>query len=129
MRGHVDTKPPDQIVPDHETEVDLYYAMNVISLWVEADYKVEGCYEVAVKPTYRFWDAYDWHPSLLAGGGVPGLAGFKDEWAAALHDAGLAAKFEVSGYWEGPNKVYVFPSDWLILDVPLPPTSVRTGRW
>ncbi len=125
MRGHVKTDRVG-IWPDPESERDLYYAMNIFILWVEADYQVKGCYEATVEPTYRFWDAYDWHPGLKAGGAVGGLAGFKDDWAAALQDAGLAAAFEIRGYWEGPNKVYVFPPSWLTLNVPPPPISIRT---
>jgi hypothetical protein len=128
MKGEAETK-RWLVTPNTEEEEDLYYAMNQFSLWVEADYKIEGCYEASVRPTYRFWDPYDWHKGLAAGGGVPGLAGFEDEWAAALHDAGLAQEYEISGYWLGPVKVYTFPSNWLALDIPQAPISVRPGRW
>ena len=124
MSGHVEAQRPS-VSPDPNTEKDLYYAMNIFSLGAEVDYEVEGCYEVTVRSTYRFWDPYNWHVGLGAGGPAVGVSGFKDEWAAALHDAGLAAEFEVSGYWEGPNKVYTFPSSWLTVGIPLPPTSVR----
>ncbi|MFQ6102579.1 MAG: RHS repeat domain-containing protein, partial [Anaerolineae bacterium] len=126
--GYVETS-QFSVYPDRNTERDLYYAMNVFALWAETDYEIEGCYEVKVRPTYRFWDPYDWHEGLAAMGPVPGLAGFKDEWAAALHDAGLAEEYEISGYWLDPVKVYTFPSSWLALDVPPAPISVRPGRW
>lgn len=73
---------PRKVNPDIEDEKDLYLSMNEFSLWAEADYEISGCYEVTMIPTYRFWDPYDWHEGLAAGGAVQGLAGFKDEWAA-----------------------------------------------
>lgn len=98
---------PRPVAPDIETEKDLYYAMNIFSLWAEADYEIKGCYEVSMTPTYRFYDSYDWHEGLPAGGAVPALGGFKDEWVAALHDAGLALEYEITGYWEGRARLYI----------------------
>jgi len=43
------------------------------------------------------------------------LAGFQDAWASALQEAGKAAGFEINGYWNGPNKIYEFSSNWLDL--------------
>jgi hypothetical protein len=110
-------------------EQDLLYVIHTEARSGDMKGEAEGCYEASVRPTYRFWDPYDWHKGLAAGGGVPGLARFEDEWAAALHDAGLAQEYEISGYWLGPVKVYTFPSNWLALDIPQAPISVRPGRW
>jgi len=100
--------------------------MNTFLLWAESDYEAEGCYcyEVTAIHTYHFFDRYDWHEGMAAGGGLPGVSGFKDEWAAALHDAGLAREFEISGWWyEG--KIYTFQFYWLFFPFPQPPASVE----
>jgi RHS repeat-associated protein len=123
--GYLETEPESVRIKNVELDRDLYYAMNIFALWAEVDFEVTGCYEVIVKPTFRFWDAYDWHIGLPAGGAAIGMAGFMDDWAAALHDAGKALEYEVSGYWFGPNKIFTFPSNWLIMGVPLPPISER----
>jgi RHS repeat-associated protein len=109
--------------PDPETEKDLYYSMNIFTLWADASFEIKGCYELTLRPTYHFRDPYDWHAGLAAGGAVPGLAGFKDEWAAALHDAGLALEYGITGYWKGPNKIFLLPTNWLNLDVAPPALS------
>ncbi|MBE0411428.1 MAG: hypothetical protein IBX69_17025, partial [Anaerolineales bacterium] len=116
---------PISVLVDSNKEPDLYYAMNTFSLWAEGDYKITGCYHVLIKPTFRFEDPYDWHIGLTAQGPQAGLAGFKDEWAAALHDAGLAQEFLVSGYWYGTTTLYIFSSDWLNQDVSPPPISIK----
>lgn len=113
------------VQPDKASERDLYFAMNGFSLWAWAAFEVEGCYQVIVSPTYWFSDGYDWHPGLPAGGAVPGLADFKDEWAAALHDSGLAMEYEITGYWMGPVREYTFPSNWLDKEIPPPPLTSR----
>jgi RHS repeat-associated protein len=115
-------------VPHHPnvgSEKDLYYAMNLFSLWAEADYSLSSCYEIEVSPTYWFEDEYDWHPGLAAGGAVPALGGFKDEWAAALSDHGLALEYSILGYWQGLTMAYIFPQNWLDLEVPVPPIDSR----
>jgi hypothetical protein len=131
--GNILTPRSSVKVFDLQIEKDLYYSMNVFALWAEVEYEIRGYYEVLIRPTYNFWDAYDWHPDLSAGGGgPPGLASFKDDWAAALADAGLATEYEISGYWYGPNKVFIMPGNWLNSDFPLPPvneTLSPTGRW
>jgi len=109
-------------------EVDLYYAMNVFLLWAEADYGIEGCYEVEVRAVYRFRDTYDWHPGLPAGGGVPVLGDFPDEWSAALERAGLAQSFEIRGSWKEPRKRYLFLADWLTQEPMPPPILVQVER-
>lgn len=82
---------------------------------------------VTIRPTYQFWDAYDWHVGLAAGSPAFGVKGFLDEWAAALHDAGMTLEYEINGSWCGPDKIYTFPSNWLDLDIPLPPISGRSA--
>ncbi|MGH2620385.1 MAG: RHS repeat-associated core domain-containing protein [Anaerolineales bacterium] len=112
---------------DQFAERDLYYSMHGFGMWEDAVYEIRACFEVTVRPTYRYWDRYHWIVPLQAGGDVLGLAGFKDEWAAALHDAGLAREYTITGYWSGPTRVYTFPANWLQLPVPLPLTSTTVG--
>jgi len=56
---------------------------------------------------------------------VPALGGFKDEWAAALSDHGLALEYSILGYWQGLTMAYIFPQNWLDLEVPVPPIDSR----
>ena len=120
--GYIETKQyPVQANP--ATEEDLYYAMYGFQIWAEADYsarQVFGCNSlVVIRTTYRFWDAYDWHEGLAAGGGVPGVSGFQDEWAAALHDHGLALEYEIEGH-QTSIMILVYPPNWLDADRPAP---------
>jgi RHS repeat-associated protein len=126
-KGYFETSHKSVYVPNKTIDRDLYYAMNIFALWAEVDYEISGCNEVTVKPTYRFSDSYNWHTGLAAGGPAIAVTGFLDEWTAALHDAGMALEYEISGYWFGPNKVYTFPTNWLDLDIPLPPVSERAA--
>jgi hypothetical protein len=102
--------------------------------WAEADYEVGHCggcdYEVTLQAEYHFHDDYDWHKGLAAGGPIVGVTGFKDKWARALHDHGLAQEFKIDGYWfDQPKvKVYTFSPDWLTSGVPSSPISVAPGR-
>jgi hypothetical protein len=109
MSGHIETR-HHSVVSDQSTEGDLYYAMNIFELWAEADYKgteFQNCiYTVRVRTEYYFFDEYDWHKGLVAGGGAAGVSGFEDEWTAALHDAQMAEEFEVRGHWPGNTIVY-----------------------
>jgi hypothetical protein len=123
--GHLETNRRAVDIPNKDIDKDLYYAMNIFTLWVEVDYEISGCYEVILRPTFRFWDAYDWHVGLAAGGPAIGVAGFKDKWTAALHDSGMALEYEISGYWFGPDKIFTFPANWLDLGISLPPLSER----
>jgi len=90
---------------------DIYYALGDYYVSVDAHYEISGC-DITVKPIYRFHDIYDWHPGLPAAGAVPGVAGFQDAWAASLKPI-YAQEFNITGSWNGPNKVYHFPSVWL----------------
>jgi hypothetical protein len=121
--GHVKTQ-RYPIAADPHTEGDLYYAMYRFRIQAEADFRarqVLGCnHLVTIAPTYYFFDSYDWHKGLAAGGGLPGVKGFKDEWAAALHDHGLALEFEVQGHQNGPFMILVYPPNWLDADRPAP---------
>ena len=134
LNGHLKTR-SWTIVPDSTLEPDLYYAMNAFQLWIETAYEIAWCagcdYEVTVEPKYHFYDDYDWHKGLGALGPAAGVAGFKDEWAAALDDAGLALEFKVFGFWlDWPSvKAYTFPSDWLASTIPPNPISVKPSRW
>jgi hypothetical protein len=109
-KGHVKTDMSEVGYPGQRT--DLWYALGNFYVYIEADYEVSGCYDVLVKPTYYFYDNYDWHPNLGAGGGVGGLGGFKDEWAKSLVPT-YAKEYEITGSWIGPNKLYHFSSKWL----------------
>lgn len=120
--GHVKT-PPHKINPHDPRD---YYALNGFKFVAHADYKVKSCYEVYVYPRYEFSDSYDWHEGYSAGGEVGGLAGFMDDWPAALQDAGLAEEYMISGYWTGPNKLYIYPSNWLGLNYYIDPISSST---
>ena|GEM_PF-6452637 len=91
-------------------DLNLYYALGDFYVSISAHYEVSGC-EVTVQPKYRIHDTYDWHPGLPAGGGVGGLAGFQDAWAASLKPQ-YAKEFEIFGVWVGPNKTYRFNSAW-----------------
>jgi hypothetical protein len=126
MNGQVETT-RRQVWPSKATEGDVYYAMNIFLLWAEANYWVQGCYQATVEATYRFFDRYDWHPGLPAGGPVPGLADFKDAWTQALQDARLGAPFDINGWWHDA-KAFTFPYVWLELPFPLPPTSQQPPR-
>jgi len=121
MSGHVETiRYP--IAADSDTESDLYYAMFRFNVWANADYRawLLGCkYLVTIAPTYYFADDYDWHEGLPAGGGIPGVGGFKDEWAAALHDHGLALEFQVQGHRDS-YFMLLYPHNWLDADRPAP---------
>jgi RHS repeat-associated protein len=109
--GHVKTQESHSNYPEGST--DTWYALGDFMISVEADWEKEGC-DVTIKPIYHFSDKYDWHPEkdLVAGGGVGGLAGFKDAWAKSLLPD-MAAEYTNYGSWNGPNKVYHFSSAWL----------------
>jgi hypothetical protein len=106
--GHVETAERPANYPEGPT--DTWYALGDFFVSVEANYKIDGC-AVTVKPVYHFRDTYDWHPGLPAGGGVGGLAGFQDTWAASLKPD-LASEYTNFGSWYGPNKIYQFSSIW-----------------
>jgi hypothetical protein len=89
---------------------DVYYGLGKFSFWAEADFTITGCYEVKVKPIYHFQDTYDWNAEMLAGGAIPGVGGFEDDWAQVLVDHNRAKGFNISGSWAGPNKKYIFLS-------------------
>lgn len=129
-KGHTKTQSLP-VKADPEMEVDLHYAMYRFSLWAEADYEVDqnpSCnYDVTIRPTYHFTDDYNWHEGLQAGGVLPGVAGFEDEWSAALHGAGLAKEFKTHGYWKERTKTYTYPSNWFDLDLPPPSISIKPG--
>jgi hypothetical protein len=67
----------------------------------------------------HFADDYNWHEGYAAGGGVPGIKEFEDEWAAALHDHGLALEFKVQGHRNEPLYI-LYPYNWLDADRPPP---------
>jgi RHS repeat-associated protein len=119
--GYLVTESKVVDIPKKNLDRDLYYAMYKFALWAEVEYEISGCYEVTIKPAFRFWDAYDWHIGLAAGGPAIGVSGFKDEWTAALHDANMALEYEISGSWYGPNKIFAFPANWLSIGITLPP--------
>ena len=125
MKGQIQTAPLG-VQPDPNTEKDLYYAMNRFTLSAKADYSVSqtaDChYGVLVKYEYHYFDPYDWHEGLAAGGAAGGVAGFKDEWTAALHDNGLAQEYEINGYWID-KKLYKYPENWLKLSTIPTPSS------
>lgn len=112
-----------------QTEPKIYYAMKSFAMWAEVEYELVHCDQLLVDPDYHFSDHYDWHGELgwTAGGPQPGLAGFRDEWADALANAGLANEFEISGYWHGTERVYLLPSNWVEADVALPPVAERVA--
>ncbi len=114
--------------PNPISEPDVYYAMNGFDLWAKVEYDIRNCSTVRIKTIYHFQDPYDWHEGLVAGGGAVGVKGFKDVWAAALHDAGLALEYEVSRYWYGIEEYLTFPSNWLSSPVPLPAINSSVGR-
>jgi hypothetical protein len=97
---------------------DLYYALGDFYVSVEAHYEISGCYDVIVKPKYHFHDPYNWHPeqNLQAGGSVGGVGGFEDAWAASLKPS-RAQEYNITGDWNGPNKIYHLPSAWLPLSI------------
>lgn len=97
---------------------DMYFALGDFYVSVEAHYEISGCYDVTVKPTYHFHDPYDWHPEedLQAGGNIKGLFDFKDAWAASLKPD-FASEYNITGDWNGPNKIYHFPGVWFALPV------------
>ena len=93
---------------------DEYYALGAIHVWIEAEYEIKGRSQLSIKPIYHFFDEYDWHPCLLVGGGIGGLGGFQDAWAASL-EPDLINGFDISGSWSGSNKVYEFPDSSMML--------------
>jgi RHS repeat-associated protein len=95
-----------------EGPTDTWYALGDFFVYVEADYEVTGC-DVTVKPTYHFRDDYNWEPNLQAGGGIGGLAGFEDNWAASLKPV-YAKEYKITGNWDGPDKIYNFNSAWFV---------------
>jgi len=117
---------------DSSTEIDLYYAMFQFTLEAHGGYKVmqlsDCSYQVRLQLTYEFFDHYDWHPGLIAGGAVVGLSGFKDDWTKALATSGWAAEYDIRGSWQEPPKVYLFDSAWLSNDTPTPPIEVTQPR-
>ncbi len=111
--GHVFT---NQFPVDYDPlKYDVYYSLGEYYVSAEANYFISGCYSVIVRPVYHFHDTYDWHNGKPGGGGLGGVAGFQDAWAQALQDAGKGASFDINGYWNGPNKIYGFSSNWLSL--------------
>jgi hypothetical protein len=94
---------------------DVYYGLGKFSFWAEVDYSITGCYEIEFKPIYHFQDTYDWNVGSIAGGAIPGVGGFEDNWAQMLVNQGRAKGFTISGTWAGPNKKYTFSSEWLNL--------------
>jgi len=133
VSGRARTKPLP-IAADPSQEKDLYYAMFRFQLWMESDFEVahcDGCqYEVRLDSEYHFHDDFDWHKGLAAGGAAIGVKGFKDEWAAALHDHGLAHEFKIDGYWfDQPRvRIYTFPDDWLTSSITSSPIAMKSGR-
>jgi len=129
LSGRAKTNPRLVIPPTQE--IDLYYAMYRFQLWAEADYEValdpQCCYEVDAKTEYHFHDTYDWHKGLAAGGDLPAVSNFKDDWTAALQDVGLAQGYEIRGYFVNVPKqlVYIFPTDWLNMSMIPPPSGIK----
>ncbi len=71
MEGSVETEfVPAR--PNASQEVDLYYAMNRFGLKAQGTYRVTQdstyLFQVRLKLTYEFFDTYDWHKGLPAGG-------------------------------------------------------------
>ena len=132
LSGRAKTNP--RLVTALTQEIDLYYAMYRFQLWAEADYKVtldaQCCYEVDTKTEYHFYDTYDWHKGLSAGGDLPAISKFKDDWSAALQDAGLAKGYEIRGYFINmpAQLVYTFPTDWLNMNITPPPSGTKPPR-
>jgi hypothetical protein len=122
MTGVVETR-EYTIAADRNTESDLYYAMFRFLVWAEADYQARllscNLYLVKGLRIYRFSDDYDWHKGLAAGGDVAGVAGFKDDWAAALHDNGLALEFRIKGH-QKDYFLLIYPENWLDPSPPSP---------